>query len=106
MLKAMVSMEQILAAVERIVAAFRPEKVILFGSYAYGQPSEDSDVDLLVVTEFEGKARDKAVEIWCAARPKFATDIVVRRPDEVAQRYREFDPLIREAIDRGRVLHE
>ncbi|HEY4723932.1 MAG TPA: nucleotidyltransferase domain-containing protein, partial [Anaerolineae bacterium] len=61
---------------------------------------------LLVIADFEGKARDKAVEMWCAGRPQFPTDILVSRPDDVARRYRDFDPLIREAIGRGRVLHE
>ena len=45
----MVTEEALAAIVHRIVAVLHPEKIILFGSYAYGRPSDDSDVDLLVI---------------------------------------------------------
>lgn len=57
----MVSMKDIRAAAERIGRDFRPHKVILFGSYAYGTATADSDVDLLVILPFEGKPALKAV---------------------------------------------
>ena len=90
----------------RIAAEFHPQRIVLFGSRAYGHPRADSDVDLLVVMPFEGSAFRKALEIANTIDPPFALDVVVRSPEDVERRYRFGDPLIREAIDRGRVLYE
>jgi predicted nucleotidyltransferase len=102
----MVTNSEIDALSERIVREFSPERVILFGSYAYGTPSDESDVDLMVLLPFEGKGLTKSLEIWNRVRPPFSVDILARRPDDTARRYREWDPLVREALDRGRVLYE
>lgn len=91
---------------ERIVREFQPERIILFGSYAYGQPRPDSDVDLLVVLPFEGRAFRKSVEILNRISPEFSVDLLARRPEDTARRYAEGDPLIREALDHGKVLYE
>ncbi len=91
---------------ERIVREFQPDTIILFGSYAYGNPGPDSDVDLLVVLPFEGKGFRKSLEILNRLAPQFPVDIVARRPDDTARRYAEGDPLIREALDRGKRLYD
>jgi predicted nucleotidyltransferase len=90
----------------RIVQEFQPERIILFGSYAYGNPTPDSDVDILVVLPFEGKNFTKSFEILNRANPAFPIDLLARRPDDTERRYREGDPLIREALDHGKVLYE
>jgi predicted nucleotidyltransferase len=102
----MVEMDQIFALSRRIAEEFHPQKIILFGSYAYGEPHESSDVDLLVVMPFRGHAFDQATKILRRAGSPLSVDLLVRRPSDTAQRYREFDPLIREALDRGRLLYE
>jgi predicted nucleotidyltransferase len=91
---------------ERIVREFQPDKIILFGSYAYGQPRADSDVDLLVVLPFEGRGFRKSLEILDRVSPDFSVDLLARRPQDTARRYEEGDPLIREALDHGKVLYE
>lgn len=91
---------------ERIVREFHPEEVILFGSRASGRSRPDSDVDLLVILPFEGKGFRKSLEILNRVAPTFPVDLVVRTPEDAARRYREGDPLIREAFDRGRRLYE
>ena len=91
---------------ERIVQEFHPEKIILFGSYAYGQPGPDSDVDLLVVLPFEGTGFRKSLEILNRVAPDFSVDLLARRPEDTARRYLEGDPLIREALDHGKVVYE
>lgn len=91
---------------DRIVAACRPERVILFGSRCYGEPRPDSDVDLLVILPFEGTPYRKAIEVYAAARAAFPIDIVVRRPEAARQGLENGDPVIREAMTRGRVLYE
>ena len=102
----MVSMDTIREFGRRIVEDFRPEKVILFGSYAYGSPSEDSDVDLLVILDFEGKSFRKSLEILNKVDPRFPVDLLARRPEDTKRRYAQGDPLVREAFDKGMVLYE
>ena len=102
----MVAMDEVKELSRRIAEEFDPEKIILFGSHAYGTPKEYSDVDLLVIMQFEGNGLDKSLEILERVDPRFAIDLIVRRPDDTERRYREFDPLVREALDQGRVLYE
>ena len=91
---------------ERIVQEFRPDRIILFGSYARGQATSDSDVDLLVLLRFSGKGFWKSLEILNRVNPRFPVDLLARRPEDAERRYVEGDPLIREAFDQGRVLYE
>ena len=102
----MVAMKEIRTVARRIAREFRPHRVILFGSYARGDATADSDVDLLVVLPFEGRGFQKSLEILNRVDPPFPVDLLVRRPEDVARRYGEGDPLIRDAIDHGRLLYE
>jgi predicted nucleotidyltransferase len=102
----MVDQRHITQLSDQIVRDFQPERIILFGSYAYGQPGPDSDVDLLVVLAFEGTGFRKSLEILNRLSPEFSVDLLARRPEDTARRYAEGDPLIREALDRGKVLYE
>jgi len=102
----MAEMGEIQRLAERIVQEFHPERIILFGSYAYGQPTPDSDVDLLVILPFQGRNLRMSLEILNRLNPRFSIDLLARRPDDTARRYAEGDPLIREALDRGKVLYE
>ena len=90
----------------RIGREFRPDRVLLFGSYADGTATDDSDVDLLVVLPFEGRPFHKSLEILNRLDIRFPCDLLARSPDDVARRYEQGDPLIREALDRGKVLYE
>jgi predicted nucleotidyltransferase len=90
----------------RVARQFRPQRIILFGSYAYGNPTEDSDVDILVVMPFEGRNPDKATEIWMATKPKFPIDIMVRKPAELKKRLKMGDFFLREITAKGKVLYE
>ena len=102
----MVDQKAILKMSEQIAREFNPERIILFGSYAYGEPTPESDIDLLVILPFEGKNFWKSMEILNRIDPPFSVDLLARRPDDTARRYAEGDPLIREALDRGKVLYE
>lgn len=102
----MVDEKSIFELSERIVKEFQPERIILFGSYAHGHPTPDSDVDLLVILPFEVRNLRKSLEILNRVAPEFSVDLLARRPDDTARRYAEGDPLIREALDHGKVLYE
>ncbi len=67
-----------------IVQKFHPEKVVLFGSCANGEGTEDSDVDLLVVMPFEGRSLEQAVQVRMDTRPAFPVDLIVRTPEMIA----------------------
>lgn len=97
---------EILDLARRIAAAFAPERIVLFGSHAYGVATDQSDVDLLIVMPFEGSAHAQSLRVWAATRPHFPVDLVVRRPADTARRYAQWDPLIREALEKGKVLYE
>jgi predicted nucleotidyltransferase len=101
----MVSMKDIRAAAERIGRDFRPHKVILFGSYAYGTATADSDVDLLVIMPFRGQSVYKATEIALKADPHFPMDLLVRTPRDVRKRLAWNDFFIREIMEKGKVLY-
>src|SRR5260370_13748779 len=71
-----------------IAEEFHPDRIILFGSYAYGTPHEDSDVDLLVVMPARNQ-HDQAVRILCRLAAPFPLDLIVRTPNEMSWRLRE-----------------
>jgi predicted nucleotidyltransferase len=89
-----------------LFSIFNPEKIILFGSYAYGTPNENSDIDLLIIMPFEGKSSRKSLEIWSKIKPAFSCDLIVKTPEDISKRYSLGDPLVGEAVDKGRVLYE
>jgi predicted nucleotidyltransferase len=90
----------------QIVEKFQPEKIILFGSYAYGKPNADSDVDLLVVMPFEGRTVKQAIKIRQNISGKMPLDLLVRTPAQVKERLSLGDFYIKEIIERGKVLYE
>ena len=102
----MIKRKQIQEFVEKVAEEFRPQKIILFGSYAYGRPTKDSDVDLLVIMPFRGSAHDKAVEIDLRFRRDFPMDLIVRTPDKVRERVKLGDWFMREIMEKGRVLYD
>ena len=97
---------EIMQLSQAIVNKFKPEKIILFGSYAYGNPQDDSDVDLLVILPYEGSSFRKTWEILNELKPKFAIDLLVRSPQEVEQRLAWNDFFMREIIEKGKVIYE
>lgn len=99
-------MEDIQALADRIVRGFLPERIVLFGSYAFGTASPDSDVDLLVVLPYQGKSWAKAAEIRGRVRPRFPLDLLVRTPQQVLERLEMGDSFLRDVSDRGTVLDE
>ncbi len=89
---------------DKFARAFRPDRIILFGSYAYGAPTDDSDVDLLVILPFEGRPARKAAEILSAVSPPFPVDLLVRTEEQLQQRLAWNDFFLREVVEKGTVL--
>ena len=102
----MVSMNEIERFSQRIGDEFGAERVVLFGSYAQGSPTGDSDVDLLVICPFEGRSVDLSVKIRMKLRPQFPLDLIVRSPEKVRQRIEMGDDFMRRILEEGKVLYE
>lgn len=102
----MIGQSAIQALCDHIIAEFRPEKVVLFGSHAAGSSRDDSDVDLLVIMPFDGSPAWKAIEIMNRVDPRFPVDLLVRTPKQIEERLVLGDYFIREIIEQGVVLYE
>ena len=102
----MVDRNRIYEVSEKIAREFRPDRIILFGSHAYGDPTPDSDVDLMVILRFKGRAVDKAVEIRLRVMPPFPVDFIVRTPENVRERLEMGDDFMREIMTKGEILYE
>ena len=90
----------------QIAREFHPEKIILFGSHAYGKPGWDSDVDLLIIMPFKGRPHRQAVNIRTRIEAPMAIDLLVRTPQEIKKRLEMEDFFIREILERGKVMYE
>ena len=102
----MISRDEIQTFVDQVVRRFRPGKVILFGSYAWGHPTEDSDVDLMLIMPHRGSGARTATQIRLACPRAFPIDLIVRTPGEVRRRIRMGDQFLRQVTSKGVVLHE
>lgn len=89
----------------QVAERFRPDKIILFGSHAYGTPHADSDVDILVIMPTRNQL-DQAVKIELACDPPFPLDMIVRTPRNMQWRLREGESFLREITTKGKVLYE
>ena len=89
----------------RIAEKFDPEKIILFGSYGYGQPHEWSDVDILVMMRARNQL-DQSLRIVLAAEAPFPLDLIVRTPKRLQRDWEDGDWFLREILARGKVLYE
>ncbi len=78
---------------------------MLFGSFAYGEPNENSDVDILVVMAARNEI-DQSIRIWQAIDAPFPLDLIVRTPRNLQWRLKEGDWFLKEVIGKGKVLYE
>lgn len=91
---------------DKIVKDFQPQKVVLFGSYAWGEPTAESDIDLLVVKETNLSTREIAKEIDGSLFPRpFPIDLIVHTPQQVARRMEMGDFFINSILSKGKVLY-
>ncbi|MEI8140981.1 MAG: nucleotidyltransferase domain-containing protein [bacterium] len=103
----MISRNDITNYVAALAGQFAPERVILFGSYARGNPHEDSDVDMLVIMNHDKrKDVEQAVAIDIQLQRKFPLDLIVRRPSEIKKRLSMGDMFLSTILKEGVILHE
>ena len=93
--------------VTQVVEVYHPEKIILFGSYAYGQPDADSDIDMLIIK----KTPDRFMDRWINVRQivsdpqrSISFEPFVLTPDELEERLAIGDQFIQDIVRNGEVL--
>jgi uncharacterized protein len=91
---------------KRIAEAYQPEKIILFGSHAYGKPTPESDVDLLIVMDYEGRPIEQILKIHRELDIVTPVDVLVYSPKEVDERLQDGDMFIVDVMRRGKVMYE
>ncbi|MGB8658430.1 MAG: nucleotidyltransferase domain-containing protein [Candidatus Zixiibacteriota bacterium] len=93
--------------VTKIVENFHPEKIMLFGSQVWGRPKDWSDLDLLVIMNFNEPSSQLSAKISIVAKPHLVPmDILVRTPDEIKRRIEIGDYFIQRILTKGKVLYE
>src|SRR5262245_39066658 len=89
----------------QIAERFEPEMIVLFGSYAYGTPHADSDIDLLVIMPAYDVV-NQSIRICTTLDAPFALDLIVRTPKQMEIGWRDDNWFLREIIERGKILYE
>lgn len=100
----MYALAEIRQLCRRIAKDFHPEQIILFGSHAYGKPTQDSDIDLLVVMPFEGRHTEQAIRMLDKLNVLIPLDLIVRTPEQVKERLALGDTFTKEILERGKVM--
>ena len=90
---------------QRLGERFHPDRIILFGSYAYGQPHAGSDVDLLVVMPAASEV-NQSIRMTLAFEPPFPLDLIVRTPAKLERRLAEGSSFLEQIVTRGKVVYE
>ncbi len=91
---------------EQIAREFNPEKIILFGSQAYGKPTAESDIDLLVVMPYKGSPFRQAGEILKRLQVWMPVDLIVRSAEDIKRRLKIGDHFMRDILEHGKVMYE
>ncbi|MFZ2277241.1 MAG: nucleotidyltransferase domain-containing protein [Prosthecobacter sp.] len=91
---------------DSVAAAFKPQKIILFGSCAYGQPTEDSDVDVMVVMPRSRCKRDLGSRMRMKVPAGFPVDILVEPGDKLQRRIADRESFILDVTEKGKIMYE
>jgi predicted nucleotidyltransferase len=94
--------------VEKIKENYQPQKIILFGSYAWGKPTKDSDIDLFIIKDCTEKHRQRALKVRRIITEENAfvgIDILVYTPKEVEERLKIGDSFIKKIMTKGVLLY-
>lgn len=103
----MTNLKQIQKISDKIVKEFKPEKIILFGSYAWGKPHQDSDVDLFVVKKSRQRRinRERKLRTFLIGNDFPSMDLLIYTPREVEKRVVIKDFFINDILTKGKILY-
>ena len=98
--------EGIKKIVGRIAKNYKPEKIYLFGSFAWGKPSKDSDFDLFIIKKTKEKRHSRQLKVRRLIKGELPVDILVYTPEETERRLKIGDFFIEDILKKGKVLYE
>lgn len=98
--------DEIKARAQIIAQKYNPEKIILFGSYANGRASTDSDVDLLIIMNTKQSSYELSSEIALTLDHSFPLDIIIKTPEQISERLKMNDFFIQDIFNHGKVIYE
>lgn len=90
---------------DQLIKKYKPQKIILFGSAVWGNMTEDSDLDFLIIKDDQKNPHDRMVEIYKLIKKDIAADFIVYTPQEITDRVKLGDPFIKSLLSKGRVLY-
>jgi uncharacterized protein len=103
----MIEKEKILEIINKIAIGYNPEKIIVFGSYASGNPDENSDLDLFVIKETDLPRPQRSVQVrkmlYGAMIP---IDLIVYTPKEIDESKDNKFSFVYEVLNSGKTLYE
>ncbi|MHB8337853.1 MAG: nucleotidyltransferase domain-containing protein [Ignavibacteriaceae bacterium] len=102
----MITQKSIIEYSNKIAREFNPETIILFGSYAKNSVNIDSDVDILVIMDYPGKAVEQTYKIRKKIQAKFSVDLIVRKREIIEERIKDGDFFFEEILKEGKVLYD
>lgn len=97
--------QEISSLTEQIKQKFKPKKIILFGSCAYGKITEDSDIDMLIIKDTEEDFFSRTYNLWKLVQPHQPFEPIVFTSNEIERKLILGDPFIREIFEKGKVLY-
>lgn len=101
--------KELQSILDRLIAEYHPQRVIMFGSHAWGTPHEDSDVDLFIVKDTAQRFLERCFEVrqlLTPVRQELPLDIIVMTPQEIERRKTAGDPFITQILEEGTLLYE
>ncbi len=96
---------------ELLISKYQPQKIIMFGSFAWGKPDKDSDLDLFIIKNVSQPRPKREQEVYRLlmryfSDRKLSVDIIVHTPQETDERFLLGDPFIKEVINSGKVIYD
>jgi len=101
-----ITFSQIKKIAQKIAQKYKPEKIILFGSFAWGKPKKDSDVDFLIIKNTRKNFLKRQMEVRRIIKGEIPVDILVHTPKEIERRLKLGDFFYKKIIKKGRCLYE
>lgn len=93
--------------IDQLIKNYKPEKIILFGSRAWGEPDDESDVDLLIIKITNTRRLNRREEALSNIERDVPVDVIILTPDEINYLVNEMrSEFIKEILQKGKVLYE
>lgn len=98
--------QEIKSITDQIIKNYKPEKIILFGSCARGNPTESSDIDLLIVKQTKKNRLERTKEVFLFVDHTLPFEPIILTPQEVKSRYQANDYFLQDALKEGEVIYD